>query len=238
MTRVPGSDSLQIYPSLDSIAEFRVSTSNYSAEYAKSGSAMIEVVTKSGTNQFHGTAFEFLRNDALNANDWFLNRAGQPRQPLKHNDFGFTLGGPVYIPDLYNTNKQKTFFFVTEQWRRYRDGTVINAKVPSTRERQGDFSECDPASPNYNAVVASGCQLPTNPATGALFPGSIVPVDPSAATLLDALIPLPNDGPITYTKAPSLPTNFREDGVRVDHNFSDTVRLFVRYTQDAIPAGV
>ena len=228
-----GSDSLQIYPSLDSIAEFKVSTSNYSAEYAKSGSAMIEVVTKSGTNQFHGSAFEFLRNNVLNADDWFLNRAGQPKSPTKHNDFGFTFGGPFYIPGHYNTDKQKTFFFISEQWRRYRDGTILNAKVPSLRERGGDFSECDPTSPNYNLIVASGCQIPNNPATGVAFPGSIVPVDPSALTLLNALVPLPNNGPITYTKAPSLPTNFREDGFRVDHNFSDKVRLFVRYTQDA-----
>ena len=92
-----GSDSLQIYPSLDSIAEFKVSTANYSAEYAKSGSAMIEVVTKSGTNQFHGSAFEFVRNDILNADDWFLHRAGQPKAPTKHNDFGFTFG---VVPSL------------------------------------------------------------------------------------------------------------------------------------------
>jgi hypothetical protein len=228
-----GSDSLQIYPSLDSIAEFKVSTSNYSAEYAKSGSAMIEVVTKSGTTKFHGSAFEFVRNDILNADDWFLNRAGQPKAPTKHNDFGFTLGGPVYIPGVYNTNKQKTFFFISEQWRRYRDGTIINAKVPSGRERQGDFSECDPTSANYDPVVASGCLVPINPATGLAFPGSVVPIDPAALTLLNALVPLPNNGPITYTKAPSLPTNFREDGFRVDHNFSDKVRLFLRYTQDA-----
>jgi Carboxypeptidase regulatory-like domain len=228
-----GSDSLQVFPSLDSLAEFRVSTSNYSAEYAKSGSAMIEVVSKSGTDQFHGSAFEFIRNNALNATDWFLRRADQPKAPLKHNDFGFTIGGPVFIPGHYNTNRQKTFFFLSEEWRRYRDGTVINAKVPSTRERTGDFSECDPASPNYNEIVASGCQIPDNPSTGLPYPNDIVPVDHSAQTLLDALVPLPNVGPITYTKAPSLPTNFREDGFRVDHNFSETVRLFVRYTQDA-----
>jgi hypothetical protein len=228
-----GSDSLQIYPSLDSIAEFRVSTSNYSAEYAKSGSAMIEVITKSGTNQFHGSAFEFVRNDILNADDWFLNRAGQPKAPTKHNDFGFTLGGPFFIPGVYNSNKQKTFFFVSEQWRRYRDGTILNAKVPSTLERQGNFSECDPASPNYNPIVASGCQIPNNPATGLPFTGDVVPIDPSALTLLNSLVPLPNNGPITYTKAPSLPTNFREDEVRVDQNISDKARLFVRYTQDA-----
>jgi len=228
-----GSDSLQIYPSLESIAEFRVSTSNYSAEYAKSGSAMIEVVSKSGSSNFHGSAFEFVRNDALNADDWFLHRGGQPKSPLKHNDFGFTLGGPFFIPGHYNTNRQKTFFFVSEEWRRYRDGTILNAKVPSTLQRQGDFSECDPSSPNYDLVVASGCAVPTNPATGMPFANDVVPVDPSARALLDALVPLPNNGPITYTKAPSLPTNFREDSVRVDHNFTDKARVFVRYTQDA-----
>jgi hypothetical protein len=227
-----GSDSLQIYPSLESIAEFRVSTSNYSAEYAKSGSAMVEVITKPGTNKFHGSAFEFIRNDAFNAADWFLNRAGQPKASLKHNNFGFTFGGPFYIPGHYNTNKQKTFFFVSEEWRRYRDGTILNAKVPSLRERKGDFSECDPGSPNYNEIIASGCQIPNNPATGAPFPGNAVPVDRSALTLLNALVPLPNNGPITYTKAPSLPTNFREDEFRVDHNFSDKARVFLRYTQD------
>jgi len=228
-----GSDSLQIYPSLESIAEFRVSTSNYSAEYAKSGSAMIEVVTRSGSSKFHASAFEFIRNDAFNADDWFLHRAGQPKAPLKHNDFGFTFGGPFYVPGVYNENRQKTFFFVSEEWRRYRDGTILNAKVPSTLERQGDFSQCDPTSPNYSVIVGSGCQVPNDPATGLPFAGDTVPVDPSAAALLDALIPLPNNGPITYTKAPSLPTNFREDTVRVDQNFTDKARMFVRYTQDA-----
>jgi hypothetical protein len=234
-----GSDSLQIFPSLDLIAEFRVSTSNYSAEYAKSGAAMIEVATKSGTSQFHGTAFEFLRNDVLDSNNWFLNReiappgGNAPKQPLKHNDFGFTLGGPFYIPHHYNTNKQKTFFFWSEEWRRYRDGTVLNANVPSTLERQGNFSQCDPSSPNYNVTVASGCQLPTNPATGTLFPGNTVPVDQTAATMLNSLVPLPNNGVIGYTSAPDLPTNFREDSIRVDQNFNEKVRLFVRFTQDA-----
>ena len=228
-----GSDSLQIYPSLESIAEFKVSTSNYSAEYAKSGSAMIEVVTKSGSSKFHASAFEFVRNDAFNATDWFLRRADQPKAPLKHNDFGFTFGGPFYIPGHYNQDKTKTFFFVSEEWRRYRDGTILNAKVPSLLERQGNFSECDTASSNYNAIVASGCQVPNNPATGQPFAADTVPVDPSAATLLNALIPLPNDGPINYTRAPSLPTNFREDTVRVDQNFTEKARLFVRYTQDA-----
>ncbi|HTV55322.1 MAG TPA: carboxypeptidase-like regulatory domain-containing protein [Terriglobia bacterium] len=234
-----GSDSLQIFPSLDAISEFHISTSNYSAEYAKSGSAIIEIATKSGTDKFHGSMFEFLQNDALDANDWFLNRTiapaggNAPKQVLKHNNFGFTLGGPFYIPGHYNTNKQKTFFFISEEWRENRDGTVLNANVPSTLERQGDFSQCDPTSGDYNAVVASGCQPPVNPATGNKFPGDIVPVSPTGSALLNSLIPLPNNGIIGYTAAPDLPTSFREDDIRVDQNVSDKTRLFVRYTDDA-----
>lgn len=234
-----GSDSLQVFPSLDSIAEFRILTSNYSAEYAKSGGGIIEVVTKSGTGQFHGSAFEFLRNDKLDANDWFINRTiappggNAPKTPVKRNDWGFTLGGPVYIPGHYNTNKDKTFFFVSEEWRRHREGTVIDTGTPSVRMRGGDFSECDPASGNYNVVVASGCVLPVDPTTGNPFPNDIVPIDPVSKTLLDGLIPLPNNGLIHYTKPVSNPTNFREDMFRIDHNINDKTRIFFRYTQDA-----
>jgi len=235
-----GSDSLQLFPSLDSIAEFRISTSNYSAELGKSAGANIEVVTKSGTSQFHGTLFEFVRNDKFDANDWFINQTiappggNAPKTPVKRNDWGFTVGGPLYIPGHYNTNRQKTFFFVSEEWRKNREGTVIDQFVPSTRMRQGDFSECDPESPNHDLVVASGCALPTMDAsTGAKFPGDIVPVDPTGKALLDGLVPVPNNGVIRYTRAPRLPTDFREDMVRIDHNVSDKVRLFGRYTQDA-----
>lgn len=228
-----GSNSLMSSPSVDSIAEFRVSTSNYSAEYGKSGGANIEVVTKSGTSNFHGNMFEFVRNEVFDANDWFLNQAGEPRQPLKRNNFGFTLGGPIFIPKHYNKDRNKTFFFISEEWRSYREGTVINATVPSTRERQGDFSECDPNSANYNnAVAADGlCVVPTDPQTGAAYPNDIVPVNATAAALLDALIPLPTVGATGYRKAPSLSTSVREDMVKIDQNFNDKWRLFVRYTQ-------
>ena len=230
-----GSNSLMTFPSIDSINEFRISTSNYSAEYGKSGGANIEVVTKSGTNKFHGDLFEFVRNDVFDANDWFLNQAGQPREPLKRNDWGFTLGGPVVIPGHYNTERNKTFFFVSEEWRSHREGTVINQVVPSLRERQGDFSECDQASPNFNpAVSANGlCVVPINPSTSAPYANDTVPVDPTAAALLNALIPLPNAGATVYRKAPSLPTDFREDMFKVDHNFNDKLRAFIRFTQDS-----
>jgi len=234
-----GSGSLQTFPSIDSIAEFRVSTANYSAEYGKSGGANIEVVTKSGSKDFHGTMFEFVRNDHFDANDWFINRTidptggSAPKTPLKRNNFGFTLGGPVFIPGHYNTSRNKTFFFVSEEWRRNREGTVISQNVPTLRMHQGDFSECDATSSNYNPVVASGCVVPTNPATNTPFQNDVVPMDPTGAALLNGLVPLPNNGINFYTAAPTIPTNFREDMFKIDHNITDNVRLFIRYTQDS-----
>jgi hypothetical protein len=228
-----GSNSLMVFPSVDSIAEFRISTSNYSAEYAKSGGAQIEVVTKSGTKEFHGDLFEYVRNDAFDANDWFLNQAAQPRDPLKRNNYGFTLGGPVFIPNHYNKERNKTFFFVSEEWRTYRQGTIIRQPVPSVLQRQGNFGECDPTSSLYNPAVAAGCAVPINPATGTKFTNDIVPVNPTATALLNGLIPLPNTGANLYVSSPSLPTNFREDMFKIDQNFGDKIRLFVRYTQDA-----
>lgn len=237
-----GSGSIMTYPSVDSIAEFRVSTSNYSAEYGKSGGANIEVVTKSGTKDFHGDLFEFVRNDVFDANDWFINRtitsdgSSAPKTPLKRNNWGFTLGGPVFIPGHYNAQRNKTFFFVSEEWRENREGTVINSPVPTLRMRQGDFSECDPNSSAYNPIVASGCVVPVNPATGQPFKNDIVPINPTASALLNGLVPLPNNGINFYTAAPSLPTSFREDMFRIDHNITDNIRAFFRYTQDAFEA--
>jgi hypothetical protein len=231
--------SINTYPSLDTIAEFRISTSNYGAEMGKHAGATIEVATKAGTKDFHGEAFEYLRNDKLDANDWFANRqinppgGHAPKTPLKWNDFGYNLGGPFYIPGHYNSDKSKTFFFWSENWHKYRQGTVWSAGAPTLRMRGGDFSECDPASANFNPVI-SGCALPINPDTGAPFPGEIVPVDPNAKALMDAFVALPNNGVIGYVKAPSAPTELRQEQIRVDQNLGDKTRVFVRYAQDAV----
>ena len=220
-----GGWSTVVVPDVDSIAEFRISTSNYGADTGKRGSAVTEIATKSGTKDFHGAAFEFVRNDAMNANPWFANQvpwsglpasdcAGNgagpcnaPKTSLKHNDFGYNFGGPFYIPGHYNTDKSKTFFFWTESWGRYRDGTVLNASVPTTRMRNGDFSECDPASPNYSSTspASSNCTLPINSVTHLPFAGDIVPINPNAKTLLNAFVPLPNIAPIGWESAPDLP---------------------------------
>jgi hypothetical protein len=223
------------FPTIDSIAEFRISTANYSADLGRHAGADIQVVTKSGTKQFHGTLYDYVRNDHFDANDFFANReiappgGNAPKTPLIWNNFGFTLGGPIYIPRHYNTDKSKTYFFWDEEWRRIRQGTVLSANTPSLLERQGDFSQCDPSSSNYRAVVASGCVLPTLNGTKV----DTVPINPNGVALLNALVPLPNNGLIGYLTAPTLPTNWREDAVRIDENISEKTWVFGRYAQDA-----
>jgi hypothetical protein len=245
-----GGVTLAVFPNVESIAEFRVSTSNYGADLGSRGAAQINVVTKSGTKDFHGTAFEFVKNNALNANDFFLNRqpwssldvqadcggnpagpCNAPKAPLQANTFGYTLGGPVYIPGHYNTDKSKTFFFYSQYWAKYRDGKEIGpTNVPSLRMRQGDFSECDPHSTNYNAVAASGCTLPINPATGQTFAGDVVPIDPNAKAMLNAFVPLPNNGVDGYVSSIKVPADLLETSARVDQNIGDTTRFFAKFS--------
>ncbi len=234
-----GGPSPDTFPALDSIAEFRISTSNYGADVGMRAGANIQVITKSGTKEFHGDAYEFVRNDHMDANDWFVNRqidppgGHAPKRPLKWNLYGYTLGGPFYIPGHYNTDKSKTFFFWSQSWAKYREGsTIFNTNTPTLRMRQGDFSECDSASPNFNAIAASGCVVPINPATGAAFLGDIVPIDPNAQAIMNSLVPLPNNGIDGYLKAPSAPTDWRQEQIRVDQNVSDKTTVFVRFTQD------
>jgi Carboxypeptidase regulatory-like domain len=224
-------NTLNVTPSLDAIGEFKVLTSNYGAQYGRSGSGTIEVETKSGTSKFHGDVYEFLRNDAFNATPYFLD--GPPA--YKKNDFGYTFGGPIYIPGHYNSNKQKTFFFWSQEWRRDRLPYTFSPQgVPSAAQRAGDFSD-----------ICPGSDCPVDPATGNPYPGNIVPVnasDPNIQGLL-SMIPLPNTvipptplQPVAqnlYTATISQPTNWREELLRIDHNFSDKHRLTFRYTHDA-----
>ena len=115
------------------VEEFKVQQSNFSAEYGFSGATVINVVTRSGTNQFHGTLYEFLRNEKLDANDWFNNLNGAPRAPLRRNDFGGTIGGPIW--------KNKTFFFFDYEGTRTRSFASAAAGVPTNLEKGGDFGE-------------------------------------------------------------------------------------------------
>ena len=111
--------TLNVYPNVEAIAEVKVLTSNYGAQYGRNGSGTIEVETKSGGSSFHGSAFEYLRNDIFNARSWEEGAdPTQPKAPYKKHDFGYTVGGPVFIPNHYNSDKKKTFFFFSQEWRR------------------------------------------------------------------------------------------------------------------------
>ena len=212
--------TLNVTPSIEAIGEVRVLTSNYGAQYGRNASGTIETETKSGTRSFHGDAYEFVRNDIFNAAPHF-----ETLPPYKKNDYGYTIGGPVFIPGHYNTGKDKTFFFFSEEWRRDRvPGQNFNVIVPSLAERGmvngtqtgfGDFTDLCPG---------LDCPNVPNPAA--------VPIDPNAVPLL-GMIPLPNNGPNLYTAAPVTPTNWREELVRVDHNLTDKMRLMFRYAHDS-----
>jgi Carboxypeptidase regulatory-like domain len=242
-----GSNStLNVTPSIDAIGEVRVLTSNYGAQYGRNGSGTIETETKSGTRSFHGDAYEFVRNEAFNATPEF-----QTTNPAYHkNDWGYTIGGPIYIPGHYNQDKQKTFFFWSQEWRRDRvPGQNFNVIVPSLAERSGNFSDLCPAPgtafQRTDSTGAAGAFFPDCPAAslGTLtskgvqlyntFPGNQVPVNAAAVPLL-GLIPSPTGGSANvFTASPSQPTNWREELVRVDHNFSDRLRAMFRYAHDS-----
>ncbi len=125
----------QSLASVDAVQEFKVQTSTYSAEYGRQPGGQVSIVTRSGTNQFHGSLFDYLRNDVFDANDWFANRAGQPRPPEKQNDFGGTFGGPVAIPGLYN-GRNRTFFFFSYEGLRLRLPRFSLVNVPTVALRQ------------------------------------------------------------------------------------------------------
>ncbi len=221
-----GSNStLNVYPSIDAIAETRVLTSNYGAQYGRNGSGTVETEIKSGTSSFHGNVYEFVRNDAFNARNYFQSSV----PPYKKNDYGYTIGGPVYIPGVYNTSKQKTFFFWSQEWRKDRvPGQNFNTPVPSLAERAGNFSDVCPGS---SCPVIPGSITTSNP-TGTPFPGNIVPVDPNGAALVSALVPAPNSGG-NFVLSPVQPTNWREELLRIDENLTSKNRLSFHYIHDS-----
>lgn len=242
-----GSNStLNVYPNPEAIAEFKVLTSNYGAQYGRNGSGTIEVETKSGSQSFHGSAFEYLRNDMFNANEYFNNAAGIPRPPYKKHDFGYTLGGPVYIPHHYNSEKRKTFFFWSQEWRREKNpATISPINVPSDPERSGNFADVCPAAGAGLSVTFARTTFPNCPAASAgavagtfnTFPGnSVTPTGVGQALL--GLIPQPLSGFTVggfpaFEQTVSTPTTWREELIRVDHNITDNYRLTFRYIHDS-----
>jgi hypothetical protein len=220
--------TILVYPSVDAIEEFKIHRNSYGAEYGQAGGAQINIVTRGGTNEFHGSAYYFGRRDALNATNYFLEQANQPKDKLKRNDFGWTFGGPIV--------KDKLHFFASQEWNRELRGTVRTALVPTAAERAGDFSA--------PVVNASGdqCSAPTpiDPLTGNPFPGNTIPANrlSPAGLLYMQLYPLPNTAPgagscNNWVQSLNTPINWREENIRMDWQLSSTARLMARYTQDS-----
>ena len=248
-----GAGGMSIAPSSDAIAEFRALTSNYSADYGLSSGGTMTLVLKSGTNTLHASAWEFNRNDALDARNFF-NPPPQKVAELRVNVFGFNVGGPVTFGKLYNPDRKKTFFFYNMEWRKYINGGLTNQTVPNPLSYGGDFSS-NPAVINVptTAQVAPGVLFancpggvaPAGVVQGSQFPGNKIPscmINANASALLTAgIFPKSNavdaNGNPTFIGGNNSPTNLREEIVRIDHNFSSKFSVFGHFVDEQVSQG-
>jgi Carboxypeptidase regulatory-like domain/TonB dependent receptor len=225
--------AIVVRPAVEAIKEFKIQTNLFSAEQGRNPGGQVNVVTKSGGNQIHGSVYEFLRNDAFDANNFFSNRLGQKKPPFKQNQFGGSIGGPI--------TKGKTFYFGDYDGFRQRQGRVFVNTVPTLRMRQGDFGEVsggifDPATTRPNPafdptrpVSATNPQFLRDP-----FPENRIPQaawDPVTAKLINAY-PLPTTSALVnnLVTAPTRSQDWDQYDVRVDHNHSDRNTFFARYS--------
>ncbi len=209
-----------IFPSVDALDEFKVQTSTYSAEFGRSLGGVVNLQLKSGSNALHGSAFEFLRNDRFDANNFFNNKNSREKPEFSQHQFGGTMGGPVF--------RDRTFFFADYQGMRLTSGQTYLSTVPSNRMRQGDFGE-------LNRVIY-------DPNTNQPFANNMIPQarwDPAAKNILEQLYPAPNVAGTrgangqeinNYLINPSIERQDNQMDVKVDHNLTQANRFFVRYS--------
>ena len=210
--------TILLFPSIEAIAEFKSLRNSYGPEYGQAAGAVISIVTRGGSNDFHGSAFYFGRNDALNATEFFANRNGLGKDELRRNDYGFSLGGPIL--------KNRLFFFYSQEWNKEIRGQSRFGRVPTEVERTGDFRRTGPCAlnPIENGRPGSDTQ--------------VIPQDQfnaAGATLLQ-LFPMPNrsfDSDChNWATSANSPIDFREENVRIDYNLNKNNKIFGRYTRD------
>src|SRR5256884_11228 len=228
-----------VIPTQDAIEEFKVQTNNLGPEYGRLGGGVINLSTKSGTNTYHGSAYEFLRNKVLDANDFFLNKAGLARPPWVQNQFGANVGGPVL--------KDKLFFFSGYEGFRQRIGGALTTWVPTAAERTGDFSQIGSTNttsvlPIYDPTTSSNCSA-TNPTcrTQFSFGGKANVIDPArldpTAVALLSYFPMPNQTNNTagnFVESYGIGGDIDQYNERIDYNLSEKQRIFGRYTHSRI----
>jgi hypothetical protein len=219
-------------PSMDAIQEITLERGNYDAGYGRSGGGQVLVATRSGGSSFHGEGYEYVRNTMFDANDW-LNKhsqvaAGQPNEAgvNHHNVYGFTIGGPIYIPRVYNVDKKKTFFFWSEDWHKITQAaSSVTVNTPTTAEVGGVFA---------GNITAKYPQATYDPSTG-------MSTIPSSAFSQNSQVYLTGLFAKNATSAGvetlNLPAenSYRDDIVRIDHYFNDKVHFYARGMNDVMP---
>ncbi|MBV8572834.1 MAG: carboxypeptidase regulatory-like domain-containing protein, partial [Acidobacteriaceae bacterium] len=233
-----GSGNISIMPSVDAIAEFRQLTSNYSAEYGLSSAGTMVINFKSGTKLFHASAWEFFRNDYLDAGNYFTNASGQKPPELRFNLFGYNVSGPVFIPKVYNKNRDRTFFFWNQEWRKLVTGGLYNQTVPLTSEYGGAITSpihVPAASKLSPALIQQYAALGLAP--GQPFPNNQIPaslLSPQAQILLGAgIFPAPTSG-AQFIGGNKQPEDVQEEIIRIDQRFGDKFTLFGHWVDEQI----
>jgi|RhiMetdeSRZDD1v2_1073273.scaffolds.fasta_scaffold61082_5 hypothetical protein len=237
--------------SIDAISEFKMLTGTYQAEYGRSMGGQISMVTKSGTEEFHGSGYWYHRHDSLNANTFLNNVRSLPKPLFRYNDPGYSIGGPIYIPGVFESARHKAFFFWSQEFQRQLSPqNPRNQIVPTALERQGDFSQSldntgQPFCPTRNSAGLYDCSLGTrvairDPLNGQPFQGNVIPKEriyaPGQALL--NFYPLPNVTQVTnfnYTSQLPGKAPRREDLLRLDYNVTDRLHLFGHWIEDKQP---
>jgi hypothetical protein len=250
---------LDVAISPDGLAEFNVLASNYTPDYGINSGGTVAMVIKSGSRAFHGGVWEFNRNDAFDAANYFSKQSGQPTPELRLNIFGGNIGGPVWIPHVYNQDRTKTFFFVNEEWRKYIAGaspSVVNTipsayfpvagqplsytplTVNSTTKQPITLIVPATADPAKLALyredgLVAGQPFPTSSPNVYTLPANLI--DPNSVLFMGTgAIPHPNTANGTQVvSSPKQPTYVREDVVRIDHNINDKLHLFGHWIHDS-----
>ncbi|MFP5233419.1 MAG: carboxypeptidase regulatory-like domain-containing protein [Acidobacteriota bacterium] len=233
--RSAGGTQIGAYPGIDFIQEMNSQRANYGAQYGGSGSAFLSITSKSGTTAFHGTAYDFYRSEIFNANSYFDNLAGVPRPLDRYSDFGYEVGGPIWLPHVTSRRRTKTFFVVGQEFLRSASSVQATlTDVPTAQQREGIFNA--PICEAYNA--AGACATPGT---------TISTINPEAQDYLKDVIdkiPLPNSptDPQGLIVAEPGTNNETQTFVRIDHQFNDKFSIMFRFFNDPfnliVPSGL
>lgn len=243
-----GNDTVAFVPTTEAVEEIKLQVNTFDAEFGRAAGGTVNVTVKSGTNQFHGSVLEFMRNDKLEANSFFNNRSGLTKPRQRYNQFGASAGGPVYIPKVYD-GRNRTFVFGVWESIRQSDPNQILTTVPTMRERTGDFSQSYDSSGRLLVVHDPLSTRPNPDVPGKFlrtpFPSNIIPqsVQDAASRKIIGYYGEPNQpgAPFTavenFAYSGSSPDNYDSLLLRFDHNVTDLQRIFVRASISRRPRG-